>query len=276
MDNPAKLEFSNACLKAFSQTTSRIPVIKRLYPSLLKAWARLTWSEGYKVKRWRGILFLLNAANNIDRSIGLRGGYEGEGSAYLFSEMEKGCDVFLDLGASIGIYSLQVAQRGLAKEIYAFDPDPRNFAHLSFNIYLNGFKNIQAHAAAVSSTSGMLQFEMAAGEKTMMSQVAAAPADTDAPMAMGHLKPGTGTTRDVRAQALDDMLSCQGKKIFFKVNIQGHELDALKGTVRLLQNNDCFLQIWIWPENYDRVTQYLAAMGYKVTHSIDSHYYLTR
>ena len=183
---------------------------------------------------------------------------------------------FFDLGASIGIYSLQVAQRGLAKEIYAFDPDTRNFAHLSFNIFLNGFKNIHAYAAAVSSTSGQLEFEMAAGEKTMMSQVAAAPIDTDEPMAMGHLRPGTGTTREVVAQALDDLLTCQGKKIFFKINIQGHELDALKGAARLLRDNDCFLQIWIWPENYDRVTQYLATMGYKVIHSADAHYFFTR
>ena len=31
-----KLEFSNTCLKIFSLGISRIPVIKRLYPSLLK------------------------------------------------------------------------------------------------------------------------------------------------------------------------------------------------------------------------------------------------
>ena len=65
IDNPGKLEFSNACLKALSQGTERIPVIKRLYPALLKVWAYLRWSEGYKVKRWRGILFLLNYHNHI-------------------------------------------------------------------------------------------------------------------------------------------------------------------------------------------------------------------
>ncbi|MBU6476141.1 MAG: hypothetical protein KGQ70_09260, partial [Alphaproteobacteria bacterium] len=108
------LEFSNACLARLYHGTRKIPVVKRLYPSLLKIWARLTWPEGYKVRRYKGVLFLLNYKNQIDRKIGLHGGYENEACATVFAEMEKGCDVFLDIGASIGVYALQAAQRGLA------------------------------------------------------------------------------------------------------------------------------------------------------------------
>jgi FkbM family methyltransferase len=280
--NHQKLEFPNACLHWLYQGTRHIPVIKRLYPSFLKAWARLTWPEGYKVRRYMGVLYLLNYHNQIDRKIGLHGNYESDVRAHLFSEMEKrGCDVFLDIGASIGVYALQAARHGLAKEVHAFDPDPRNFAHLAFNVYLNGLSDVvTAHCAAVSSASGTLQFEMSEDEKTTHSQVVSA---AQATPAMGRMILGEGTIREVKAQALDDLLPHQNKKIFFKINVQGHETDVLKGAARLLRENDCFLQLWLWPENRDRVLQHLGEMGYKVVHanqgghySDQGYYYLSR
>ena len=266
INNPGKLEFSNACLKALSQSTSRIPVIKRLYPSLLKAWAYLTWSEGYKVKRWRGILFLLNYRSSLDRQIGLRGGYESENSARFFSEMKKGCDVFFDIGASMGIFILQVAQHGLAKEIHAFEPDPRNYAQMMFNIYLNVFKNIQAHQEAISNVSGPVQFELATETHALLSEIIPV-GKVEAAGVTQRMMSTKGETCQLMARALDDVFSYQDKKIFLKIAIQGHELDALKGATRLLGNNKCFLQVYIWPENYNKVSEYLAEMGYKLSSS---------
>lgn len=269
-----KLELSNACLRKIYHGTRSIPVVKRLYPSLLKMWARLTWPEGYKVKRYRGVLFLLNYRNQIDRKIGLHGSYESDVCERLFAEMEKGCDVFLDIGASVGVYALQAAHRGLAKEVHAFDPDPRNFAHLTFNIYLNNLMDVvRVHPSAVSDTSGPIRFEMASADKTTNSQVVKTVLDDATTPAMGRMISGSGTMRQMIAQALDDILPYKDKKIFFKINIQGHELNALKGAARLLQENTCFLQIWLWPENRDRVLLYLADAGYKLVDSNqDSHY----
>jgi FkbM family methyltransferase len=270
INNPEKLEWSNTCLYWLYHGTRSIPVIKRLYPSLLKAWAGLTWSGGYKVKRYMGVLYLLNYHNQIDRKIGLHGTYENDVGAHLFSEMEKrGCDVFLDIGASIGVYALQAAQRRLAKEVHAFEPDPRNFAHLAFNVYLNG-DVVHPHPVALSSASGTVQFEMGSADKTTHSQVVAAAQDTPA---MGRMILGSGTIREVKAQALDEILSHQNKKIFLKINVQGHETEVLKGATRLLRENDCFFQIWLWPENRERVLQHLAELGYKVTHSNQGSHY---
>ena len=263
--NPGKLEFSNACLKMLSQGTSRMPVIKRLYPSLLKTWAYLTWSEGYKVKRWRGILFLLNYHNFVDRQIGLRGGYESDSSAQFFSEMEKGCDVFVDAGASVGVFALQAARHGLAKEIHAFEPDPRNYAQMMFNIYLNRFTTlIQAHPEAVSNVSGPIQFEMAADTHALLSEVVSTVGETKAAGVTNRMMSNKGETCHVMARALDDVLSYKGKRIFLKIAVQGHELEALKGAERLLRDNTCFLQLWIWQENYSSATQQLSAMGYRL------------
>lgn len=278
MQDPGKLELSNVCLYGLFRGASRIPVIKRLYPSLLKKWARLTWPEGYKVKRYRGLLFLLNYRNHIDRKIGLHGSYESDRCAYFFSEMEKGCDVFLDIGASVGIYALQAVQRGLAGEIHAFEPDPRNYAQLLFNISLNGFIGlVQTHPEALSSSSGLVQFEMANDGRAIASQVTATAGAKAVEGAMGHLTPGTGTVCQVMARPLDEMLSYHGKKVFIKIAVQGHELDVLKGAEKLLRDNNCFFEVYIWPENRDRVLQQFEAMGYKAVRVIrDSYFYLAR
>ncbi len=271
------LEFSNACLHKLYHGTRGIPVIKRLYPSLLKAWARLTWPEGYKVKRYKGILFLLNYRSHVDRKIGLHGGYEHDRCDYFFGEMAKGCDVFVDVGASVGIYALQAAHRNLAKEILAFEPDPRNFAQLVFNISLNGYTGrVKPFQEALSSTHGTLQFEMATESRAIASQVVATTGQEGAE-AMGHLTPGTGTLCEVKARPLDEVLPCQDKKVFIKITVQGHELDVLKGATELLKNNDCLLEVYIWPENRERVLKHLEDAGYKVKRVISEYYhYLTK
>lgn len=53
--------------------------------------------------------------------------------------------VFVDIGANIGTYSLFVAERcGEDAQILAFEPHPRTFAKLSFNIKANAGSGIEA------------------------------------------------------------------------------------------------------------------------------------
>lgn len=49
--------------------------------------------------------------------------------------------IVLDLGANIGAFSLYAAALG-AKKVYAFEPNPNNYAVLLNNIAINGFEEI--------------------------------------------------------------------------------------------------------------------------------------
>lgn len=259
---PVPREICNTCLYYLFQGASRVPVIKRLYPSLQKLWARLAWPGGYKIKRYRGLLYIINYRNLVDRKIGMHGGYENSQSNYLFSRMGDDYEVFLDIGANIGVYSLLAAQSGLVKEIHAFEPDPRNYAQLMGNIYLNKFTDrIEAHPVALSSASGTLPFEMGTDAKTNLTKVGAA---------------ATGQTRSLQARALDEMLPYTGRNIAIKIDVEGHESDALKGASKLLANNNCLLQIEIWEGNREAVLGQLAAMGYKPFYTLGNDYYLTK
>ena len=64
------------------------------------------------------------------------------------SSMKAG-EVFLDVGANIGLYSLYAALHGLT--VYAFEPHAQNYAQLVQNIQLNNLSDqVKAYCAALT------------------------------------------------------------------------------------------------------------------------------
>ncbi|TAL38795.1 MAG: FkbM family methyltransferase [Alphaproteobacteria bacterium] len=259
-----RMEFSNRCLYGVFQFFSHIPLLKRLYPSMQKGWAALTWPGGHKVKHYNGALFLLDYKKLPDRKVALHGGHELRQHAYFFSQlMKKSCDVFLDVGANIGLYTIDAASHGVP-EIHAFEPDPRNYAQLHANLYLNKLAaEVRTYPIGLSDKSGSLEFDLAPDAKTNLTKVAAGST------ASSH-------TQKLPVKPLDEVVPCTGKKIFLKIDVEGHEHAVLKGAARLLANNDCFLQVEAWPENAPALTAYLETFGYKLVHRIQDDYYFER
>ncbi len=62
--------------------------------------------------------------------------------------IEEG-DVIIDAGAHHGIVSVHFASAGA--RVYAFEPNPLNFAVLSYNSKVNGLTNLSAHCSALDS-----------------------------------------------------------------------------------------------------------------------------
>jgi FkbM family methyltransferase len=234
-----------------------IPILKRLYPSLRKSWARLTWVEGYKVKRYGDVLLLLNWRNYVDRQVGLLGGYEREQIDYLLTRMAGGCDAFIDVGANFGLYSLLVARSGRVRAIHAFEPDPRNLAQLAGNLYLNKLTGaVQVHPLAISDKAGPLAFTIA----------------DDGATGKTYAAPDGATT--LMATTLDDTFALAGARLVLKIDIEGHALAALRGGERLLRNNRCLLQIEAWEHDLAAVSETLQGFGYRWVHRIrDDHYF---
>lgn len=81
---------------------------------------------------------------------------ERETILFLARVLEPG-DVFIDVGAHIGFYSLFAATViGPGGRVISCEPEPNNFADLIRNKEENGFKHIEAHNAAVSDKTGVL------------------------------------------------------------------------------------------------------------------------
>src|SRR5437867_3185244 len=61
----------------------------------------------------------------------------------LVQQMVRPGDVVLDVGANIGYYTLIFAELvGEQGHVYAFEPDPRNFAFLAKNVHSNRYRNV--------------------------------------------------------------------------------------------------------------------------------------
>jgi FkbM family methyltransferase len=73
----------------------------------------------------------------------------------------KGSGTALDIGANNGVISIGLLQTGEFQKAIAFEPEPRNFSLLEFNVALNGLKDrFICMPYAVADAAGELRFEL--------------------------------------------------------------------------------------------------------------------
>ena len=68
-------------------------------------------------------------------------------------------DIGANIGANIGVYTFRIASLRRDSKIYAFEPSPKVFAKLSFNLKLNNISNVKAYDTAISDQKGELSFD---------------------------------------------------------------------------------------------------------------------
>ena len=137
----------------------------------------------------------------------------------IFAQHLKSGDVFYDIGANVGFFSIIAAKLvGDTGKVYAFEPGEENAKSIRHNAQLNSFSQIEVIEKAVSHTSGegqLLLAEYSGGH---------ALATADAP-------PDLAGEVTVDLVSIDDLIA--QKKIkppnFVKVDVEGAELDVLKG-----------------------------------------------
>lgn len=145
--------------------------------------------------------------------------------------LEEGRDVktIFDVGANVGFVTFQFQKRFPKAEIYAFEPNPYVFFQLKEN-YKNDPK-IHLYQLGVANQSGFLDFNINANTGT--SSFLAADEYHKTHQAK-HLKEKKST----QVIAIDEF--CQNEGIqhvdILKLDIEGYELNALKGAIGLLSN----------------------------------------
>ncbi len=101
-----------------------------------------------------GIKYGLNLEDDIQQQIYMNH-YERNNLKYIIDLLKPG-DVFFDVGANVGAYTLPAAKKlGTGKNIYSFEPEPGNFRRLDHNCSMNNFsKNVNRFPFAVSAVDG--------------------------------------------------------------------------------------------------------------------------
>ncbi|MEI9952483.1 MAG: FkbM family methyltransferase [Pseudomonadota bacterium] len=174
---------------------------------------------------------------------------------YIIRQLSQvaGVQVFVDIGANIGAYSMMMSDS--VPEIHAFEPNPPTLLELKLNVELNKLSSrIEIHDVALSDKEGVASFGVV-GTYSGANGLA----DTSI-----HEKSKFVKEIPVRCARLDLALpALRGKTIAFKVDVEGHEISVLAGATEILGHSQALIQI----ENYDRgndtIQELLHSLGYQ-------------
>jgi FkbM family methyltransferase len=156
-----------------------------------------------------------------------------EGTVRFITGEARPGDIFYDIGANIGPYTLMAAKRVRPNgAVYAFEPHASNFQSLIENIRLNGLGDVvKAMSSALNNQEGFFDFNyymLDAG--TSMSQLADRRDDHDREFRPVFTERKHGTTID---RLIEDGVIERPNLI--KMDVDGNELLILKGMRTLLE-----------------------------------------
>ncbi len=167
----------------------------------------------------------INPQTYIGRHLYYRGMYE-ELLIETLSKLLRPGQVFIDVGANIGLYSLIASSLvGKAGQVFAIEPQTSVRQQLIANLDLNGIANVAVYDVAVAASAG----EVVVHQMSTMNDGAATT----------RLSPGEsaiGKVETVHAMSLDDIVEQNGLSAIhgMKIDIEGAELDALASLQRTL------------------------------------------
>jgi FkbM family methyltransferase len=175
-----------------------------------------------------GIQYDLDLGEGIDLSVFLFGSFQPEVVRNRFVRLPAD-GVVVDVGANVGILSLQIAQAVPAGRVFAFEPTHYAFARLKRNLELNPglAARVEAVQAFVSSAS-----DVRPGLSAYASWRVDGTSSGTHPLHGGTAK----SADEIGAVSLDDFVAQRGlpRVDFIKIDTDGHELEVLRGARRLL------------------------------------------
>lgn len=167
-----------------------------------------------------GFLFHCDQRDSVAREVCFTGYYEPQ-ETQLASRLLHAGDVFVDVGANWGYFSLAAAHWvGATGRVLAFEPEPRLFALLTANLAVNRLDFVRAYQTAAAAGCGRLgftAFHADGGNWGESRSVRAGPADFECDTV-----------------ALDAALDAAGvgPVQLIKIDVEGGEVDALAGMRR--------------------------------------------
>jgi FkbM family methyltransferase len=173
--------------------------------------------------------------------------------------------VFYDLGANIGYFSLLAARLvGAGGRVFSFEPDAEVAARLHRNIELNGFSNVSVVEAGVWSVNANVRF---------VPSDASSPERGTGKFLVGEDQAAGTPTRCV---ALDDFIQSATPPDAIKCDVEGAELEALRGAKGLLETHRPWMICEMHSEANDRATrEFLGHLGYDIE-SLDVNHILAK
>lgn len=175
-------------------------------------------------------------------------------------------EVFLDVGANIGAYSVCASGLKHFRKGFLFEPSPEAFRTCQQNVALNGLEDkLTCMNCAVSDRSGTNAFAIA-GPLSGINAIS----DTSIHRQSKYLE-----HIEVETRTLDELLKFEGERIGIKIDVEGHERNVIKGAQRLLASNIGVIQAELGYKHSLPVIDLLQEFGYHKIISIGPDFYFS-
>lgn len=149
------------------------------------------------------------------------------GTRQLIQRLLGSGDVFVDVGANVGMHTLAAARAmGGQGTVIALEPHPQTSKLLAQSIWMNGFSNavcVQAVAAAGTDGERSLHMGITSGHHSLF------PLDTVDAVDIPAIK--------VRSVTLDQLIPQNVVATLIKIDAEGAELEIVKGAASLLMRS---------------------------------------
>ena len=170
----------------------------------------------------------------------------------LIKNMVKSNHTVLDIGAHIGYFTIIMAKQ--AKQVYAFEPEQRNFHTLQKNVNLNELSNVKLYNRAVAEHNSKTKLHLCHTSS-----------------GMHRLYPSMWCkegTIEVETISINEIIKDAD---FIKMDIEGAELGALKGMKKLLEKNGPSIIMEFHPPSIEEygakpraIYDFMKSLGYDI------------
>lgn len=198
------------------------------------------------------IKMLLDVTEKTQRRLFLNKIYESRETEYMSGHLSEG-DVFVDIGANVGYFSLIAAKHvGKKGRVFAFEPAPSNFDKLLYNVKLNNFDNIDCYPFAVYDKESSMPLFLNSLNEGGNSLV-----EFD----------GNAGQIQIEAVTLDNFIARHYPSLvikLIKIDVEGAELNVVRGMRNILKAKSAPEIICeVLSNSYREISFYLSEYGYK-------------
>jgi FkbM family methyltransferase len=187
----------------------------------------------------------------------------------IFKKYIKENITIIDCGAYVGSHTILLSKLNSNNNVIGFEMMPEHYKILVDNIKLNDLGNVITFNAALNDNLGILELPKqnynVENANLGFTVLNSEKSDIKIPaLTLDYIIPFINESKPVQ---------------FIKMDVEGHEINCLNGSKKLIEKFKPLILIEIWQNIYDNfikndIWKYLTSLGYKIKHVNDDDYLL--